>query len=487
MRTMKKTLSVLLAVLISVLSIPLTAAAAPASDAPTYIIRNPYADVDWDTWQPYKVQLHCHTIASDGYQTIKEVVQECYDYGYNAVAVTDHGTVNRGWTEQPQLVPIIRLVKYERTQMAPIVPLTDEEYAAYASGTAKTTNGEERTGGLIDIPQGIELNAATPKADCHLTGYYSDYGQGLIGVYGDYETPSAGVKQAGGISMLSHVGEFVYPEKDTVKHTGQLVDEYYVNKFARLFIDNAGSSVGMGVNSATDAHTRCDRILYDQILKKTIPNGVVPWAFTFSDSHNATSFNDAYTIHYMPELTTGAVRTSMENGTLFAVSHYSNGYELNGWKEMPDYDEEKCDDVDWRSNDTPLVTKVTVDNENAAISVEGKNCKQITWVIDGNAVLRGGGDSDIPLADAMTLNLNDYNVEYFVRFYLVGDDGICYSQPFVVDKEGVEREPVEIPETNDVSTKLRKLVTVVDALFFRYNLFIKLFKFVTLGYWDSFC
>jgi len=130
---------------------------------------------------------------------------------------------------------------------------------------------------------------------------------------------------------------------------------------------------------------------------------------------------------------------------------------------------------------------VTVDNGNAAISVEGKNCKQITWVIDGNAVLRGGGDSDIPLADAMTLNLNDYNVEYFVRFYLVGDDGICYSQPFAVDKEGVEREPVEVPETNDVSTKLRKLVTVVDALFFRYNLFIKLFKLVALGYWDSFC
>ena len=87
----------------------------------------------------------------------------------------------------------------------------------------------------------------------------------------------------------------------------------------------------------------------------------------------------------------------------------------------------------------------------------------------------------------MTLNLNDYNVEYFVRFYLVGDDGICYSQPFVVDKEGVEREPVEIPETNDVSTKLRKLVTVVDALFFKYNLFIKLFKLVALGYWNSFC
>lgn len=484
---MKKLTAVLLAALMLMLSLSLGAAAAPTEETPKYIIRNPYADVDWDTWQAYKVQLHCQTNASDGYQTIHEMVQECYDLGYNAVALTDHGTINRGWTEQPQLVPIIRLIKYERTQMAPIVPLTEEEYAAYANGTAKTTNGEERTGGLIDIPQGIELNAATPVADCHLTGYYCDYGQGLIGVYGDYETPSAGVKQAGGISMLSHVGEFVYPDKDTENHTGKPVDEYYVNKFARLFIDNAGSSVGMGINSATDAHTRCDRILYDQILKKTIPNGVVPWAFCFSDAHNETSVNDAYTIHYMPELTTGAVRTSMENGTLFAVSHYSNGYELNGWKEMPNYEDSMCDDVDWRSNNTPVVTRVDVDDANATISVEGKNYNQITWVIDGNAVLRGGGDSDVALEDAMTLDLSKYDIEYFVRFYLVGDEGICYSQPFVVDKEGVEREPVEVPETNDVSTKLRKLVTIVDALFFKYNIFIKLFKLFALGYWDSFC
>ena len=99
------------------------------------------------------------------------------------------------------------------------------------------------------------------------------------------------VKKNGGISMLSHVGEYVYTDKDSADHVGQKVDDYYVNKFARIFLDNQGSSVGMGINSATDAHTRCDRILYDQILRKTIPNGVVPWAFCFSDSHNLRSIN----------------------------------------------------------------------------------------------------------------------------------------------------------------------------------------------------
>ncbi len=486
---MKKTKSALSLLLAALMLFSTFIIGVSAEDTPKYIINNPYKDVDFDNWQGYKVQLHCQTNASDGYQTIHEMVQECYDLGYNAVALTDHGTINRGWTEQPQLVPIIRYVKKERTKMADIIPLTDEEYEAYANGTAKTTNGEERTGGLIDIPMGIELNAATPVCDCHLTGYYCDYGQGFIGVYGDYETPSAGVKAAGGISMLSHVGEYVYPDKDSADHVGQPVDEYFVNKFARIFIDNKGSSVGMGINSATDAHTRCDRILYDQILKKTIPNGVVPWAFTFSDAHNEEAVNDAYTIHYMPELTTEAVRESMENGTLFAVSHYSNGVELNGMQEIPGYKDEDCDTVNWRGNDTPLVTRVAVDDEKGTISVEGTNFNRITWIVDGNVAVRGGKDEAVSLEEATTFNLYDYDgdIEYFVRFYITGDNGICYSQPFVIDKEGVVREAVEVPETNDTSTKLRKLVTVIDKLFFKNNIFIKLFKYFVLGYWDSFC
>lgn len=475
MKIAKKLLSLFLAALLLVLPFAVGAQAAIKS---RYIIHNPYASVDFNSWKPYKAQLHCHTNASDGYLTVEEVVQKHYDYGFNILAITDHGTINRGWNNEPQLVPIIRLVKYERTQLAKIEPLSQEVYESFINGTAKTTNGEKRFGGMIDVPKGIELNAATPVCDCHLTGYFSDYGQGLIGVYGDYETPSAGVKDYGGISMLSHVGEYVYPDKDSADHVGQPVDEYFVNKFARLFIDNAGSSVGMGINSATDAHTRCDRILYDQILKKTIPNGVVPWAFTFSDSHNERSVNDAYTIHYMPELSNPELRKSMETGTLFGVSHYSNGVELNGMPEMPGYNDEDCDKVNWASNDTPLVTRVSVNDTLGTISVLGKNFDQITWIADGEVIKRGG-------LEALTLNLNDYDIDYFVRFYITGPDGICYSQPFVVDTEGETREPVLVPETHDTSTALRKVVTILDDLIFSKSVLVALFKYFVLGYIDD--
>ena len=114
-----------------------------------WIITNPYESVDWDTWGNYKFQPHCHTNVSDGYPTIHEFVQNHYDLDYDIVALTDHGTLNRGWNKQPDLIPLVRLIKKERTNMAEINPLTDEEYNAVLTGTAESaseTGTDRRTG-----------------------------------------------------------------------------------------------------------------------------------------------------------------------------------------------------------------------------------------------------------------------------------------------------------------------------------------------------
>ena len=471
----------------TMLIIPIT------SDKPqkNYIIESPYEGIDWDAWDDYKTQLHCHTTASDGFLTVDEFCRMHYALNFEIVALTDHGTINKGWNVEPETVPLMRFIKKERTKMADIIPIPEDEYQGYINGTNPnktyiTSKGDTLTrtteNGMLDVPKGIELNMATPIADCHLTGYYCDYGQGLAGVFGDYETPSKGVKDAGGISFLSHVGEYVYTEKDSENYVGKKVDEYYVNKFARIFIENAGSSLGTGINSATDAHTRCDRILYDQILQKTIPYGVVPWGNTFADSHNETAVNDAYTMSWMPELTLDAFRECLEKGQFFSVSHYSNGVELNGMEEMPDFDEQAVYDSKsyWLDN-TPLVKRMSVDQEADTITVEGINANIITWVSNGEVIKRESIENGKATLD---LHNDEFLAEpyMYVRFYLSGDNGICYSQPIVLNVEGEEFEKVEIPETNDISTFLRGLVTVVDIAFFRVNPFIWIFKYFGLGY-----
>ena len=380
-KTLKKAISLVLTA--AVICLTLIPAAAIDGEEKNYIIDNPYEEINWDTWGEYKTQLHCHTNASDGFLTIEEFVQMHYAANFDIVALTDHGTINQGWNKVPETVPLLRLIKKERTKMADIIPIPQEDYEAYLNGTYENKSYTTKDGytitrtksnGMLDVPKGIELNMATPFADCHLTGYFSDYGQGLAGVFGDYETPSRGVYEAGGISYLSHVGEYVYTDKDSEKYVGQLIDDYYPTKFARIFLDYPGSSLGMGINSATDAHTRCDRILYDQILQKTIPNGVVPWGNTFADSHDENAVNDAYTMTWMPEFTMEAFRKSQENGWYFGVSHYSNGVELNGMEEMPGFVEQDVYDSKryWLDN-TPGVTKIAVDQDNDTITVWGED------------------------------------------------------------------------------------------------------------------
>lgn len=478
---MKKCLSICLTVVLLLGMAGLPCYAAPQVN---WIITNPYDEVDWDTWGNYKFQPHCHTNASDGFPTIHEFVQNHYDLDYDVVSLTDHGTLNRGWNKEPELIPLVRLIKKERTQMADIIPLTDEEYNAVLTGTAASAKRTHKNG-MLDVPLGIELNMATPVADCHLTGYFSEYGQGLAGVFGDYETPTKGVKDAGGISMLAHVGEYVYVDKDSEKHVGQKVDDYYATKFARLFLDNKGSSVGMGINSATDAHTRCDRILYDQILQKTIPNGVVPWGFCFSDSHTLQSENDAWTELMMKDFNMANVRTAMEEGASFAVSHYSLGYELNGMQELPGYSDDLHlwdDESYYYSNATPKVTRITVDEDADTITVEGENFDRITWVSNCEVIRREenitSGTATLDLHASDLLN----NPELYVRFYITGPFGICYAQPFVIRAEGTEFTPVDVPKTHDVSTFLRGLVTVLDWTLFKWNPVIWVFKYFALGY-----
>ncbi|MBO5410749.1 MAG: hypothetical protein J6A60_05765 [Clostridia bacterium] len=112
------------------------------------------------------------------------------------------------------------------------------------------------------------------------------------------------------------------------------------------------------------------------------------------------------------------------------------------------------------------------------------NFNRIVWVSNGNVILREenitDGKATLDLHQGEWLNGNEPYL--YVRFYITGENGICYSQPFVLNVEGEEFAPVEVPATHDISTFLRGLVTVVDAVFFRFNPLIWIFKYFGLGY-----
>ena len=83
-----------------------------------------------------------------------------------------------------------------------------------------------------------------------------------------------------------------------------------------------------------------------------------------------------------------------------------------------------CESEDYLSDDTPMVTRLTVDQENDTISVEGTDFNMITWVSNGNVILREGNITD----GKATLDLHSELLDepyLYVRFYLTGENGIC--------------------------------------------------------------
>lgn len=452
---MKKTYHKMLAVLICIsMILPIgfigAGATAKINDAAghDYTITSPYKDVNWDTWKPLKAALHTHTIASDGSSNLDEMVESHYALDYDILAITDHMINNRGWDKMPQLVPIMNYIKRDRNQGKPVTPLTNARYQEILTGVGRDGRG------MLDVPLGAELNGAVPR-DTHINGLFADYGQGLIGVSGDYTTPAREVGKLGGVTFLNHLGNFTEAWDKGDPNISKLPK--FVNKFARIFLDYP-SCVAMDINSGEDSHTPYDRILWDEVLQKTIPNGRNVSCITFSDSHGTDQNDRAFTIMMEPENTVAALKTCMETGAYFGVSRHARaelGDEFNG------------------VGPTPVVTKITVDQTADSITLAGNNYDKITWVSNGEIIATGAA-----------ISLDDVSSELgcYVRAYLTGPGGICFTQAFVITAPDIQLVKPHVPKvTLDYSFFLRLLQIILDKAVLQHSIVFKLVRSFLVG------
>jgi len=450
-RSVKAVLAILLAAMfIAPLSAPVSA------QGESYVIGNPYAGVDFDTWHAYKTQLHVHTDASDGDVPVQTVVEEHYRLGFDILAITDHATLNRGWNVETPTVPLFRLIKYERTKMAPIIPVTQARYEEITNGTGPDRPGRP----MLDVPLGNELNGAN-FSNTHVNGYFVEYGHGLFGIDRDYETPIKAVSELGGYSMINHPGD------TTGSYANPAVnrDPKTVSKYAMLFKKYWPSCFALDINSISDG-TRTDEVLYDNVLEKLIPYGITPWLVAFSDAHQMGQWHRGYTVHMMKESLMASnkanavedLKRSMKEGTYFGVYTISPGGVYLGEDATP-----------------PMVKKITVSGNTITIVPENASLvTDVVWVTNGTKEINKGNYS---------INVANFSgdIKSYVRAYLRGPGGICYTQPFTVIPEGVELEKEEICKVFDISSVLRPFITVVDFALFKYNPVIWAFKRFALG------
>ncbi len=480
MKNLRNAIALILAVLMTV---PFAVISFAAEEDGSYEITNPYENVKWNEVTAYKTALHTHTNASDGDDTLKASIQRHAETGFDLVATTDHGTVNYSWTENSENKIIYGAMSLIGKTEGPIVPLDKE--GVFDNGVAYsviTENGDdylvlEDGRKILRVPFGNENNALSVNA--HVNGWFADFTQTKITTY---EDAVKGIDNAGGVSVINHPGEYTKARyeirSEEAYNEDNFIYRYYINKFASL-IDRYDSCIGIDMNSKGDNRTRFDRILWDNLLKRFAANGENVFAIASSDAHNLDIIDSGYVLALMPELTSAAFRSSLENGEFFAASHCLGNYDelcdiaaalkefygetelygkVNGTAEemlarieaiengeLP-ADEDigitysTLEDGYNTAEADPRITSIEVNEATDEITVSTTDALIVRWISDGKLIeTQKAGDA--------TLDLNSYAdvLGDYVRVEVFGEGGIVYTQAFLLDasvKAGTS-EPVD--------------------------------------------
>ena len=461
MKKAKKIIAIFMAVCMLMVSYSTLAFAGDEDTGVDYTIINPYEDVNWLTYKQYKADLHNHTTASDGTDTLKDMLEQQYAYGFDIAAVTDHGVVDYGWTRQSVIPAMEIFIDLFKGRAGDIVPLESKGGEA-ANGNKYTIEvtkkgsfySQKTTEGvplhkMMRVPCGIEHNPSSLN-NAHVNSWFVDYGHGLLGGTSDYETPIKTVHEMGGLSVINHPGEYTNArDEDETADAYDYSDtmyKYYIDKFAGL-LTKYDSCIGIDVNSKGDSRTRYDRKLWDILLQKVTPTGRNVLAIATSDAHSTDAVYTGYTEMLMPSLTEDNFRKSLESGAFFACSkNLGNPEEITeianclvesidptavalGEKlqamqaEDPKGKYEAPKDVD-----APKVTGIVVDQGNDTITIVATGDKNVRWIANGVTIEIGN-----------TIDLDDHKklLGNYVRAEIFGEGGIVYTQPFMLDYEGV--------------------------------------------------
>jgi len=407
--TIQKAIGAALAIL---LAVPLLSVQASAETQ--FAIRNPYRNVNWETYRSYRAELHAHSTASDGYSDFSAMIEAYYEKGYDVLAMTDHGVVDRGWI-RPNVMPFRRLMSRINPDSYPRLEVTGLSKDRFC-GISRDEGRDER--GLLRVPFGIEHNPSVGDLG-HVNSWFADWGQGFPGGDGDYETPVRGVDQAGGLCVINHpsisMGNGSYGYNDI--YEGGNVS--YVHKVQRLF-EKYSALIGIDISRPADHK------LWDILLRNLAPSGRNVFGIGTSDAHSIYQIDGGdWVWALMPDNTVKNLRASLEDGAFFAASRYVSNYDqLDALREATGRNFSGY----WAANPDapePMVTGIVA--QDGVISIRAEHHEVILWISDGRVA--GTGDTLI-LAECETLGA-------YVRAEIWGEGGILYTQPFLLSYEGM--------------------------------------------------
>lgn len=383
---LKKTTATILAaaVMTGVLMTGVSAQEQDGKGVLDFTIDSPYASVNWKTYGQYKADFHAHSNESDGSPQPADTIEEHYKKGFDILALTDHNVTNTTWDRQDD--PTGKGRTYLTSQRL-----------------QEITYGTDRDGrGMVAI-QDSDEQSVSDHLNTFFTPFNNEAGATL-------ESNIAKTQELGGICHINHPGRY-YGGSNTSGTAGEDAANNPVNikKYVDLFM-KYDACVGMEIINKLDGDSYSDRILWDNILQETMPEGRFVWGFSNDDTHSNEATGHSYNMMLMPSNNPAEVRKAMENGTFYASAHVAKreGYTITDHSIIND----------WQP---PVITNIEVDQTEDTITIEGELYHTIEWIADGEVIATGN-----------TIDLNDYEgkIHSYIRAQLKGDEGISFTQPF---------------------------------------------------------
>ena len=354
------------------------------------IHQNPYENIDWQTVNQYKANFHTHTTqsndASDGFTTAY-VVDRYYAAGYKILALTDHDYNPYPWELFPQYMPSVPARSPQGMQML-AVPGNE-------LSKDNTNSWSERTGGQFN--------------------HHNDFFTGRQGQeFASLQESYAYTYALGGMQIINHPGQY-WSIDNTYTETQKDGPGWHAKNFQTF-----PSLVGLEVYNQGNRRPN-DRILWDQILERTMPKRNI-FGYSCDDAHNNNQLFRNYNFMLMEDLTTDELKDAMSKGESYFC------YEPAGTGQ----------------GKAPRITDIKVDEEQQTITIQTDGLVHWIYATDKTSTSASSARSTI-VGIGNTFSYKGYQGTY-VRAFITNRFGETCTQPITfVDEtaQGMDEIPAE--------------------------------------------
>jgi len=434
-----------------------------------FAIESPYANVDWDAHYQFRTALHTHSLRSDGSASLRNMILDHYNKGFDIFAGTDHSVLCTGdWTSHPPAAPPANWWGNGWNSSANLMTAADQTAINNGTWNGALPADSRFTARYGFIRPEIRSRMGMPPGQDGVgmisvpNSNEQSYGNHVLTYWANFTAPEnhsvdqilTSTRNLGGLAVMAHPGRHTCSAasrcniNEMCSHAGGRGIAAASNMPREVtrhvnWLRQFPSLVGMEIYNRPDNETRKDRILWDNVLMQIMPEGNRSvWGFANDDSHSMNNASLNWNMMLMPSLTDGNFRTAMQSGAFYMVSRVDRQLGVNAYVSTNA-------SADWHiplmAAPAPVITNISVRGQ--TITVEGANYDEIMWITGNPRRIAGdttqGGGVVISTGNTLDLSLlGRYVWGNYVRAVLicrtgvpgtaVNSHGVALTQPFGV-------------------------------------------------------